>query len=1055
MILQSSGQVVCAQGACKESTHRRKTPRAGALVVTLCSVCIVLTLAVAAQGKPTPPPAPQVAPVISTEYPNDLNGNGIDDVFEQMLADSGKGATSGTKSRDQIASSSDETVSVELIFMEPVTQGQIDTFVSLGGEIAYMYQTISYGWIGRIALKNLEALRVAMGPSLAIVESTSSVSPYTEQATQSGRVRAVWQPGFAGNVSGFSGDPNTTIGFVDTGVDPTHSDLAGRLAYWNDLSFSLDPNPSDDNGHGTATVGVAVGSGKAAGASAGPFTFTYSYPWAYYSAHATDPITLPAGSVTMTSRLYWSGSVASFAHIRWGLGTSPDTVWAIGSVRSGMSGMTVTNSFTASGVDVYSAYLFSPTYQNLGDVVMVNTISRYPDVGDGFNKFRGVAPDCNYAMVRIPYDVMPQSFENALGAGIDVLVTHRVEKNIKIVSISSGLLDFAGLPVQSASMRNKIASAVNNGVVVVCAVGNSAADRYAEERVMADPARAAMAITVGASNDKNALTEYSTYGFANPDTQDSEDFKPDLIAPGGSWYYTSIVAPDSGTSDALGADKEPNDYTTGTGTSFSSPFVAGCAALVIQAMERQGTRWDFASNEQPRYVKTVLCATASETNANRESNLYNPTLQRAGGGPAGFPAGKDPYEGYGLVNPDAAAEAVSLAYVPMSSASDTFGAGPGDRRVWARNLDLTLGCDIDVTLDNPSTGDFDLYLYSAVPGDTGTPVILASSTNAGAGVDEALHYSPTEDVKTFLVVKRVSGAGTFTVNSSQSGPPVARDVSKSVALGSSTVITLDGMDDGSPNPPGKLVYAIASLPQHGRLAHVGGGAVIDSVPTVLGDGVKEVMYRSDPNWVGDDSFTYYADDGGVAPFGGQSNIATVSISVVREITVTYQVTAANDDGYMLWGSSYLKLDDPSLSVGMYGAGMRFTRVAISQGAHILRAVLKVCSYTSGLTPQVNPKIYAEATDDAASLTGRRLNALPLTTAYQTWSLTTMWQPNTWYESVDIASVIQEIVNRPGWAADGSMLIICTNSAGASFDRQFWSYDGDPSKAAQLEVTYQP
>ena len=123
---------------------------------------------------------------------------------------------------------------------------------------------------------------------------------------------------------------------------------------------------------------------------------------------------------------------------------------------------------------------------------------------------------------------------------------------------------------------------------------------------MADPARAAMAITVGASNDKNTLTVYSSYGYTSPDAAGQEDFKPDLVAPGGSWYYTGVVAPDSGTSDGFVEDKEPNDYTIGTGTSFSSPFVAGCAALVIQAMERQGIRWDFASNEQPRYVKMLL-----------------------------------------------------------------------------------------------------------------------------------------------------------------------------------------------------------------------------------------------------------------------------------------------------------------------------------------------------------------------------------------------------------------------------------------------------------------
>ena len=95
---------------------------------------------------------------------------------------------------------------------------------------------------------------------------------------------------------------------------------------------------------------------------------------------------------------------------------------------------------------------------------------------------------------------------------------------------------------------------------------------------------------------------------------------------------------------------------------MSSPFVAGCAALVIDAMQQNGVVWSYASSQHARYVKMVLCATASETNANRESGSNNPTLQRAAGGPSGYPAGKDLYEGYGMINPDAAVEAVSQTY---------------------------------------------------------------------------------------------------------------------------------------------------------------------------------------------------------------------------------------------------------------------------------------------------------------------------------------------------------------------------------------------------------
>jgi len=204
------------------------------------------------------------------------------------------------------------------------------------------------------------------------------------------------------------------------------------------------------------------------------------------------------------------------------------------------------------------------------------------------------------------------------------------------------------------------------------------------------------------------------------------------------------------------------------GTSMASPFAAGAAALVIDAMQQQGTTWDFGSSQHSRYVKMVLCATASETNANRENGSNNPTLQRASAGPSGFPFGKDLYEGYGMINPDAAVEAVSLSYPQGSSVGDTLGPGAYNRRVWARKVELKSGAAFEPTLTVPAGGDFDFYLYSPAPSAYGTPVILASGTQAGNGVNESFKYNSVLDVNALLVVKRVSGSGTFGLTS-QSG----------------------------------------------------------------------------------------------------------------------------------------------------------------------------------------------------------------------------------------------------------------------------------------------
>lgn len=729
----------------------------------------------AAEAVWTAPQPPVLKPVIRRNYANDSDGNRIDDELEDRItvaraARDPSGVVGKAARREQV---DQEQIGVELIFSEPVRQSQIDAFIALGGQIDYVYKAVSYGWHGRIKARDIPFLIEPMGSSLVQIAPEYEVGLYMDVASQIGRVRPIWRSGFAENAAGFHGDPNTTIAFIDSGLDDTHSDLVGRGVHWNDVSADADPHPIDYDGHGSAVAGVALGTGLAGGDAEGQLRLTYVSSQASW-AHVSQPIALPVDATAVTSHAYWKGSSAWLDHVLWRKGTDMGDLRWIGGGQQGEFEASYVNVVDASEQDVFSAVLANWLGGTLNAVAIVNSVLGYPGVGDGYNTFRGVAPGCRWAASKL-YAKDGRAFGSRMAVAIDDLVVNRIDKNIKIINISSGLQDSSGFPMRNEAIRDKVTSATHNGILIVVAAGNSGDEALEARRTMADPAGAGVALTVGAANDENRLTSYSTYGFGAPQAQMAEDYKPDLIAPGGSFYHTGVISVDSGSYDVYPrADREPNDYTCAVGTSLASPFVAGCAALVIEAMTRQGIQWDFQSDRHPRYVKMLLCATASETNAARENGQFDPTLERASQGPQGFPEAKDPYEGYGLVNPDAAVEAVCLLYTPGEVVLNELGSGASDQRVWARTVDLTADQAIEVLLINPAQADFDLYLYSAVPSDMGTPVVLASSTDPAEGGSESISYTPDSDEAVLLVVKRVSGSGTFELRPVQSNLPVSQ-----------------------------------------------------------------------------------------------------------------------------------------------------------------------------------------------------------------------------------------------------------------------------------------
>jgi hypothetical protein len=219
-----------------------------------------------------------------------------------------------------------------------------------------------------------------------------------------------------------------------------------------------------------------------------------------------------------------------------------------------------------------------------------------------------------------------------------------------------------------------------------------------------------------------------------------------------------------------------------------------------------------------------------------------------------------------------------------------------------------------------------------------------------------------------------------------------------------------------------------------------------------GDGT--FTYPPNGGFIGGDGFTYEVCD--VEPL---CDTASVSIAVTAGVPMTFvaEITAGSDDaeergnGHVSLASSDIEMVFDSSS--NQTVGLRWTGVGVPQGAVIMDAWVQF-QVDEVNTVATSLVFSGQAADNAPTFTN---SSLSISTRPQTGA-SVGWAPEPWttvgargadQRTPDLAAVIQEIVDRPGWEAGNALALIVTGTG----ERTAESYDGNSNAPAEIHIDY--
>jgi len=575
-------------------------------------------------------------------------------------------------------------------------------------------------------------------------------------AVQSRAINSTW------SINGYSGDTNASIALLDSGINPDHDFISGKVSDW--YNFINNDPISDDNGHGSFLSSVITGTGTRSFDDVNPSVtnlygnFSHLDLFDEFIPSKNYSKKLISLNLSKIDSYFQLSSICDFNNVE------IDKIWfelyfnssLINSTLHLNPNLSQEFQYRVSESGIYDLILkYHKKSEVIPNLSFNATLSFSPEnFIPNFNHFTGIANGTQIAS----YKVVNKSglgYSSDLISALSRVIQNRVLKHIIAVCLS-----IATLGEDYIAIDRVIDEVINNNILVVIAAGNhgiEGSDPFNKLGMNKN------CIVVGSTNDIDQVSSFSSMGK----NVGGGIIKPDILAPGGSILL--------GHRSIISADQKSDETTSLEGTSISAAIVSAAINILIEAKWGDWNTWNAQDlSKWSKIIKAILLMTASETNLNREDNP-NTIINESEFSPSSFNGFtnslKDNHEGYGRINIQAAIDALTKKMEVSNSISDhlvSSSLDPLGKHVFAKKIQLESDNQYQFNLsDINEESDFDMFLFSNESDQYGEPILL-ESTQKWYGKFDSFYFTPKiNQSECILIVKANEGESDFSVNVSQ------------------------------------------------------------------------------------------------------------------------------------------------------------------------------------------------------------------------------------------------------------------------------------------------